>query len=102
MEQSQQSASRMSESWREKANCAGADAKLFFPDKRTSTKEARQLCRECSVLDQCREYALANCITHGIWGGLSERQRRMVRKERKQTELIDATSKASARSQHVA
>lgn len=68
--------------WRQRASCLRTDVKMFFPDKRGSTKEARLLCDQCVVRQACAEYAIVNQIHHGVWGGLSERQRRRIRKER--------------------
>ncbi|QQS26853.1 WhiB family transcriptional regulator [bacterium] len=67
--------------WREFANCLGANPDLFFPDRGVSTKEAKQTCQDCIVREDCLAFALANCERFGIWGGLSERQRRRMRRQ---------------------
>lgn len=69
-------------SWQNKANCMGVDPELFFPERGASTREAKEVCRGCVVRDECLEYALANGEKFGIWGGLSERERRKVRRSR--------------------
>jgi WhiB family transcriptional regulator, redox-sensing transcriptional regulator len=68
--------------WQEQANCLGVDPDLFFPERGASTKEAKSVCRACEVRTDCLEYALTNSEKFGIWGGLSERERRRVRRER--------------------
>lgn len=68
--------------WQNKANCMGVDPELFFPERGASTREAKEVCRGCIVKSDCLEYALANGEKFGIWGGLSERERRKVRRSR--------------------
>lgn len=73
---------RAQESWKQLANCVGRDPDLFFPERGAHTAEAKRVCHECVVREQCLEYALDNGEKFGIWGGLSERERRRVRRER--------------------
>lgn len=68
--------------WQEQANCLGVDPDLFFPERGASTREAKSVCRGCEVRVDCLEYALAHGEKFGIWGGLSERERRRVRRQR--------------------
>ena len=68
--------------WQEEANCLGVDPDLFFPERGASTREAKAVCRSCEVRVDCLEYALAHGEKFGIWGGLSERERRRVRRQR--------------------
>ena len=78
-----QSASENEEpSWHDFANCLGVDPDLFFPERGASTKEAKEVCRGCVVRDDCLEYALQNGEKFGIWGGMSERERRRIRRQR--------------------
>lgn len=51
-----------------------------FPEKGGSTREAKRVCVGCEVRVECLEYALANDERFGIWGGLSERERRKLKK----------------------
>lgn len=71
-----------SQRWQERANCLGVDPDLFFPERGASTREAKAVCRGCEVRVECLEYALAHSEKFGIWGGLSERERRRVRRQR--------------------
>jgi WhiB family transcriptional regulator, redox-sensing transcriptional regulator len=66
--------------WQERALCAQTDPEAFFPEKGGSTREAKKVCLSCDVRAQCLEYALANDERFGIWGGLSERERRRLKK----------------------
>lgn len=68
--------------WQDDANCTGANANLFFPERGASTRTAKSICRECSVRGDCLEFAISTGEKFGIWGGMSERERRRVRKER--------------------
>jgi WhiB family redox-sensing transcriptional regulator len=68
-------------SWQERALCAQTDPESFFPEKGGSTREAKRVCTTCEVRTECLEYALANDERFGIWGGLSERERRRVRRQ---------------------
>ena len=67
-------------SWQESALCAQTDPEAFFPEKGGSTREAKKVCVGCDVLGSCLEYALAHDERFGIWGGLSERERRKLKK----------------------
>ncbi len=69
-------------SWQHQANCMGVDPDLFFPERGASTREAKEVCRGCVVREECLEYALTNGEKFGIWGGLSERERRRIRRAR--------------------
>ncbi|QEO13514.1 WhiB family transcriptional regulator [Agromyces intestinalis] len=66
--------------WQSDALCAQTDPEAFFPEKGGSTRDAKRICTGCEVRAQCLEYALSNDERFGIWGGLSERERRKLRK----------------------
>lgn len=68
--------------WTDLALCAETDPESFFPEKGGSTRDAKQTCRRCEVQDECLEYALENDERFGVWGGLSERERRKLRHQR--------------------
>jgi WhiB family redox-sensing transcriptional regulator len=68
--------------WQRRANCLGVDPDLFFPERGGSTREAKEVCRGCVVREECLQYALSNGEKFGIWGGLSERERRKLRRGR--------------------
>jgi|APGre2960657444_1045066.scaffolds.fasta_scaffold26376_2 WhiB family redox-sensing transcriptional regulator len=66
--------------WQERALCAETDPEAFFPEKGGSTREAKRVCLSCEVRTECLEYALAHDERFGIWGGLSERERRRLKR----------------------
>ena len=68
--------------WKDLSNCLGVDPDLFFPERGASTREAKEVCRGCEVRIDCLEYALQNGEKFGIWGGMSERERRRIRRQR--------------------
>ena len=66
--------------WQEQALCAQTDPEAFFPEKGGSTREAKRVCSRCEVRADCLSFALAHDERFGIWGGLSERERRRLKR----------------------
>jgi WhiB family redox-sensing transcriptional regulator len=66
--------------WQDRALCAQTDPEAFFPEKGGSTREAKRICQGCEVRPECLEYALHKDERFGIWGGLSERERRRIKR----------------------
>ncbi|RAV04456.1 WhiB family transcriptional regulator [Mycolicibacter senuensis] len=66
-------------SWQEQALCHQSDPEMFFPEKGGATSAAKRICRACPVRQECLNHALDNDERFGIWGGLSERERRKLR-----------------------
>lgn len=66
--------------WRDSAICAQTDPEEFFPDKGGGTRQAKRVCAACTVRTECLEYALEHDERFGIWGGMSERERRRLTK----------------------
>src|SRR6516164_7432325 len=69
--------------WRDDAACRDADPELFFPDvglssARAQVKTAKLICRGCPVSAVCLSWALASGQEAGIWGGLTEDERRRL------------------------
>jgi WhiB family redox-sensing transcriptional regulator len=82
--------------WVDQALCAQTDPESFFPEKGGSTREAKRVCLTCDVRAECLEYALDYDERFGIWGGLSERERRKLHKARDivpidTTHLVEST-----------
>ena len=74
-------------SWRDDALCRDTDPELFFPVGTTGTalvqiEKAKQVCFECTVRVECLDFALTTNQDSGIWGGLSEEERRVIRRQR--------------------
>ena len=66
--------------WVKEALCAEVDPVIFFPDKGDKTVDAKKICKACNVKTQCLEYSLTNNERFGIWGGLTEHDRRKLRR----------------------
>lgn len=72
---------RDGEHWHNRALCAQSDPEAFFPTKGGSSREAKKICARCPVREQCLDFAMKHEEHHGIWGGLTERDRRQIRRE---------------------
>lgn len=68
------------EPWVEYAVCAQCDPEIFFPEKGGSTRQAKAICISCPVRAACLAYALERDEKFGLWGGLSERERRELKR----------------------
>ena len=67
--------------WVKEALCAEVDPIIFFPEKGDNTSPAKRVCMACNVRVQCLEYSLKNDERFGIWGGLTEFDRRKLRRQ---------------------
>ncbi len=67
--------------WQERALCAQTDPEIFYPEKGQSTREAKRVCAACEVRPQCLDYALTIGDRYGVFGGLSERERRRMKQQ---------------------
>ncbi|MFP5486870.1 MAG: WhiB family transcriptional regulator [Acidimicrobiia bacterium] len=75
------------DAWRDHALCSGTDPDLFFPVGTTgqalvSIDHAKRVCAQCTVTSECLDFALETNQDSGIWGGLSEEERRQIRRQR--------------------
>lgn len=68
--------------WARRAACAGTDPELWFPNQGAPDAQAKAICDSCPVRQQCLDYALRWDIQFGMWGGLSTRERRRLRRKR--------------------
>ena len=71
--------------WRSYAACRDEDPELFFPIGNTGPallqiEEARQVCKRCAVSEACLQWALESGQDSGVWGGLSEDERRALKR----------------------
>jgi WhiB family redox-sensing transcriptional regulator len=67
--------------WRDLALCAQTDPDSFFPDRGESSRPAKRVCAACDVRAECLQYALDHGERYGVWGGLSERERRALARQ---------------------
>ena len=71
--------------WRHKAVCRDEDPELFFPIGNTGPalqqiEDAKAVCRRCPVTETCLKWALDTGQDAGVWGGLSEDERRALKR----------------------
>ncbi len=66
--------------WREDAACRGVDTDVFFPATDEEAEEAKAICASCPVREECLEFALQTRQEDGVWGGLTETERRRLRR----------------------
>jgi WhiB family redox-sensing transcriptional regulator len=71
----------LDQDWRADGLCGQADPNLFFSVGAVEHKKAKGICRSCPVRSQCLSYAMDRQVDHGIWGGLTERERRRWRRD---------------------
>ena len=89
------------ETWRDHALCRDTDPELFFPvgttgHALTSIEHAKRVCSECRVTSACLDFALETNQDSGIWGGLSEEERRAIRRKRAAEMRASRAAAASA------
>ncbi len=71
------------EPWMEEGLCLQiGDPESYFPEQGGSTRPSKRVCGMCDVKSECLEYALRNRERFGVWGGVSERDRRKMLRER--------------------
>lgn len=82
--------------WDDEAGCRGIDPDVFFPDRPSDLAlAAKAICRGCPVRTQCLEFALATRLDHGVWGGLTEVERRSLRRSRQRRARREAVATAA-------
>lgn len=64
--------------WLEQARCQDRETEIFFVRGAAKARRAQNICGNCPVRQECLEYAIAEEIEFGVWGGLTERQRRAL------------------------
>jgi WhiB family redox-sensing transcriptional regulator len=62
-------------SWMDGALCAQADPEQWFPNPGEHSRAAKAICGGCPIRERCLEYALAEEIEFGVWGGLTATER---------------------------
>ncbi|HQU26252.1 MAG TPA: WhiB family transcriptional regulator [Acidimicrobiales bacterium] len=82
----------MDTEWMADGLCRDYPAETFFPRDGVGVIAAQRICSNCAVSRACLEYALANHVDHGVWGGKSERERRRIARERRRLRVRGAAS----------
>lgn len=75
----------MNLTWRQRAACRGLDPEIFYPATEDDAEAAKAICALCPVREACLEHALARRERDGVWGGLTERERRRILRQRRRT-----------------
>ena len=78
----------MDTEWMAHGLCRELPPSTFFPSDGVGVDQARRICNTCPVREPCLEYALAERVDHGVWGGASERERRRILKRRRQESAV--------------
>ena len=91
--------------WRHRALCRDEDPELFFPIGTTGPavvqiEQAKAVCRRCPVTQSCLEWALSSGQDSGVWGGLSEDERRALKRRTARTRVRTAKSKGPSGRPH--
>ena len=74
----------MDRNWAGRAACSGLDPSVFYPPSDEEADEAKAICAECPVQEECLEHAIAHREKNGVWGGATERERlRIIRRRRR-------------------
>jgi WhiB family redox-sensing transcriptional regulator len=73
----------MDTEWMAAGRCRDLPPETFFPSDGVGVDHARKICADCAMKGPCLEYAMANHIDHGVWGGTSERERRRIARQRR-------------------
>lgn len=86
--------------WVAKAKCVDADPETFYPDKGQPATAAKEVCAGCPVIEECLDYAMANNERFGVWGGLSEPERKKLRGGRRERARPEHGTSAGYRQHH--
>jgi len=83
----------VTEAWRADAACSGRNPNVWYPDSRIGLRDAMRVCAVCTVKTECLEYALEEGEVHGVWGGKTETERRLLlRRRRKNARTLTVAS----------
>jgi WhiB family transcriptional regulator, redox-sensing transcriptional regulator len=75
----------MNATWRQHSACRGIDPEVFHPVSEEDAEEAKAVCALCPVRQPCLEYALVNREREGVWGGMTDRERRRILRQRRKS-----------------
>lgn len=85
--------------WQYDGACRTLDTEMFFhpdgergPSRRNRAAEAKRICASCPVMDECRSHSLRAREPYGVWGGLTEEERRKILREMDANRLAKAAS----------
>jgi WhiB family redox-sensing transcriptional regulator len=73
------------QNWRQYARCLGADPELFYPASDEGAEAAKSMCAVCPVHEPCLDHAIVGRERQGVWGGLTEQERRRLIRQRRRS-----------------
>jgi WhiB family redox-sensing transcriptional regulator len=86
----------VNQEWRRFAACKGVDTEVFFPTSEAEADVAKEICASCPARKACLEWALASRQEDGVWGGLTENERRRLRRRRRTAARTAAAAAAAS------
>ena len=78
----------MGNTWRSKAACLGFPTSWWFPEPGGSQSPARFVCSACPVSEDCLAYSISGEVDSGIWGGMTESERRRLLRRMKRARVV--------------
>jgi WhiB family transcriptional regulator, redox-sensing transcriptional regulator len=80
------------DTWMDRGSCLGLDPDLFFPGRGDDVEAPKAVCRGCPVMSECLEFALDNKIADGVWGATTEKERRVMRRRRREASVTKVSA----------
>jgi len=81
----------MDRDWVHRSACKGLDPIIFYPATDEEADEAKAVCAECPVQEQCLEHAIGHREHNGVWGGATERERQRIIRRRRRVRATGGT-----------
>lgn len=82
----------MDRDWVNRSACRGLDPTIFYPSTDEEADEAKSVCFECPVQEDCLEHAIGNREHNGVWGGATERERQRIIRRRRRLRAMGAST----------
>ena len=82
----------MERNWVGRAACRGLDPTIFYPLTEEDADDAKVVCSQCPVNDECLEHAIEHREKNGVWGGATERERLRIVRRRRRVRQQDVTA----------
>lgn len=82
----------MDRHWVTRSACKGLDPTIFYPATDEEADEAKAVCAECPVQEDCLEHAIGHREHNGVWGGATERERQRIIRRRRRLRAMGANA----------
>lgn len=86
----------MDRDWVTRSACKGLDPTIFYPATDEEALEAKAVCAECPVQEECLEHAIGQREHNGVWGGATERERQRIIRRRRRLRALAASGAEQA------